>query len=243
MLRVIGFGPGGYEYMTIEAKEAMEASDLIVGYTVYADLVREYFPGKEYYTTPMKQETERCRYALTKAREGREVAVVCSGDSGVYGMASLLCELAGEEPGTTLKFIAGVTAACSGGAVLGAPLSHDFAVISLSDLLTPMERIRQRIALCAQADMVLCIYNPSSRKRKDYLKEACDIILQYQAPDTVCGYVKQIGREGEEAVICTLREMRETQVDMFTTVYIGSSQTKKIGNWMVTPRGYHYASV
>ena len=137
-----------------------------------------------------------------------------------------------------LKLIGGLTAATSGAAVLGAPLIHDFAVVSLSDLLTPWEKIEKRVELAAAADFVICLYNPSSKKRKDYLQRACDLVLKHQSPETVCGYVKNIGREGEEGHVLTLRELRDTQVDMFTTVWIGNSQTKNIGGKMVTPRGY-----
>ena len=137
-----------------------------------------------------------------------------------------------------LLLIGGVTAATGGALVLGAPLMHDFAVISLSDLLTPWEKIEKRLSFAAEADFVICLYNPPSRKRKDYLQKACDLVLKYQSPETVCGYVKNIGREGEEGHVLSLLELRDTQADMFTTVWIGNSQTKQIGGKMVTPRGY-----
>lgn len=237
MLFVIGFGAGGEEGMTEEAKSAIEQSDIIVGYTVYVDLLKPIFSEKEYFTTPMKKERERCVWAIEQAKKEKNVAMICSGDSGVYGMASLVLELAKEEE-IEVKIIAGVTAACSGAAVLGAPLSHDFAVISLSDLLTPWERIERRLEAAAMGDFVICIYNPSSKKRADYLKNACDIILRYQSPDTICGFVKNIGRDGEEKEILSLQQLKEKKVDMFTTVYIGNSQTKQINGRMVTPRGY-----
>ncbi len=237
MLFVIGFGAGGEEGMTEEAKSAIEQSDIIVGYTVYVDLLKPIFPEKEYFTTPMKKERERCVWAIEQAKKEKNVAMICSGDSGIYGMASLVLELAKEEE-IEVKIIAGVTAACSGAAVLGAPLSHDFAVISLSDLLTPWERIKRRLEAAAMGDFVICIYNPSSKKRADYLKKACDIILRYQSPDTICGFVKNIGRDGEEKEILSLQQLKEKKVDMFTTVYIGNSQTKQINGRMVTPRGY-----
>ncbi len=237
MLFVIGFGAGGEEGMTEEAKSAIEQSDIIVGYTVYVDLLKPIFSEKEYFTTPMKKERERCVWAIEQAKKEKNVAMICSGDSGVYGMASLVLELAKEEE-LEVKIIAGVTAACSGAAVLGAPLSHDFAVISLSDLLTPWERIERRLEAAAMGDFVICIYNPSSKKRADYLKKACDIILRYQSPDTICGFVKNIGRDGEEKEILSLQQLKEKKVDMFTTVYIGNSQTKQINGRMVTPRGY-----
>ncbi len=240
MLYIVGFGPGGYETMTVEAVRALEDSDLIVGYTTYVDLIRPWFPEKEFLATAMKQEKERCLLAIQKEEDGRKVALVCSGESGIYGMASLVYELAARDEALMkrIRVIPGVTAAASGGALLGAPLSHDFLTVSLSDLLTPLEVIKKRIRCAAQSDTVICIYNPSSRKRGDYLRMACEIALEYLSPDTVCGYVKNIGREGEEAAVLTLEELRDTQVDMFTTVFIGNSHTRNIHGKMVTPRGY-----
>lgn len=237
-LYVVGIGPGAYEKMTIEAADALKGSDVIVGYTVYVDLVKEHFPGKEFLTTPMTKEVERCELAFAEAAKGKTVAMICSGDAGVYGMTGLMCEIGVRYPKVELTLIGGVTAATGGASVLGAPLIHDFAVISLSDLLTPWEKIEKRLKAAAEADFVICLYNPSSKKRKDYLQKACDLILRHQSPKTVCGYVKNIGREGEEGHVLTLSELRDTQVDMFTTVWIGNSQTKNIGGKMVTPRGY-----
>ena len=237
-LYVVGIGPGSYEDMTIRAVNAINDSEIIVGYTVYVDLLREHFPEKEMLTTPMRQEQERCQMAILKALEGKRVAMVCSGDSGVYGMSGLILQLAKESPDLEIEVIPGVTAALSGGAVLGAPLGHDFAVISLSDLLTPMELIEDRLKNSASSDMVICLYNPSSKKRADYLKNACEIVLQHQKPETVCGLVRNIGRDGEEMEVLTLAQLKETNVDMFTTVYIGNSMTREINGRMVTPRGY-----
>lgn len=239
-LIIVGIGPGNLEQMTYGAGKALEESDLIVGYTVYVDLLRTYFPEKTYYSTAMKQETERVRYAIAEAQKGKTVAVVSSGDSGIYGMAGLAYELAAETDNLEIQVIAGVTAAVSGAAVLGAPLVHDFAVISLSDLLTPWERIEKRLSMAAQGDFVICIYNPSSKKRHDYLQKACDILLCDRKKDTVCAVVRNIGREGESYEILTLEELRTKETDMFTTVFVGNSQTKVIRGKMVTPRGYHY---
>ena len=143
-------------------------------------------------------------------------------------------------PDVEVETIPGVSAVLSGAAVLGAALMHDFAVISLSDWLTPWEKIEKRIAFAAQADFVMCFYNPSSHVRKDYLKKACEILLQYISPETVCGIVKNIGREGQEAIVLPLGELKDTPVDMFSTVFIGNSQTMKLGDKMVTPRGYKH---
>ena len=216
---VIGIGPGAYDQMTGKAIRAMNESDAIIGYTVYVDLVKEYFPGKEFMTTPMKKEVDRCVLAFEEAKKGKTVSMICSGDAGVYGMAGLMYEVGEKYPEVELEIVPGVTAALGGAAVLGAPLIHDFCLISLSDLLTPWE-------------------NPSSKKRHDYLQKACDLMMQYKSPETVCGTVCNIGREGEEYQVMTLKELRDRQVDMFTTVFIGNSQTKEINGKMVTPRGY-----
>lgn len=224
--------------MTGKAIQALQDSDVIIGYTVYVDLVKEHFPGKEFMTTPMKKEVDRCVLAFEEAKKGGTVSMICSGDAGVYGMAGLMYEVGVNYSEIELKIIPGVTAAAGGAAVLGAPLIHDFCLISLSDLLTPWEKIEARLLGASQADFVICLYNPSSRKRHDYLKKACDLMMQYKAPDTVCGIVSQIAREGETAKVLTLKELCDTPVDMFTTVFIGNSQTKEIGGKMVTPRGY-----
>ena len=239
-LYVVGIGPGSYENMTMRAQQALAGCDVIVGYNVYVDLVKDHFADKEFLTTPMRKEVERCELALEKAQEGRTVAMICSGDAGVYGMSGLIEELAVKYPDVEVETVPGVSAVLSGAAVLGAALLHDFAVISLSDWLTPWEKIEKRLAFAAQADFVMCFYNPSSHVRKDYLQKACEILLQYISPETVCGIVKNIGREGQEATGLTLGELKDTPVDMFSTVFVGNSQTKKIGNKMVTPRGYKH---
>ena len=236
---VIGLGPGGGADLTGRARAALEECDLLVGYTAYIDLVKEDFPDKETLSTGMRREVDRCRAAVEAALTGKSVAVVCSGDSGVYGMAGLVYEVAQEYDPIDIEVVPGITAACGGAAVLGAPLTHDFAVVSLSDLLTPWEKIEARLTAAARADFVLCLYNPASKSRPDYLRRACDILLSAgKSSDTVCGTVRNIGRAGEEAHILTLGQLRDTQVDMFTTVFVGNSQTKVLGGKMVTPRGY-----
>ena len=239
-LTVVGMGPGEYESMTLRAVKALNTCDVIVGYTVYVELAKPYFPDKEFLTTPMKREIERCEMAFAEAEKGRSVVMICSGDAGIYGMAGPILELGEKHPEVEIEVIPGITAALSGGAVLGAPLMHDFAVISLSDLLTPWETIENRLDAAAKTDFSICLYNPSSRKRADYLKRACEIFLRYKSSDTVCGIVKNIGRDGETSRTMTLAELRNTKVDMFTTVFIGNSQTKEIRDHMVTPRGYRY---
>lgn len=238
VLLVVGIGPGGGRDLTRRAYEALESCDVIVGYTVYTELLEKEFPDKEMLTTPMRREVERCKIALERAQGGERVAMVCSGDPGVYGMAGLCYELAGKYPSVDIEVIPGISAAFGGAAVLGAPLMHDFAVISLSDLMTPWEKIEKRLELAAEADFVICLYNPSSKKRAGYLRRACDILLRHKPASTVCGTVRNIGREGEESHVLTLGELRDTAVDMFTTVYIGNEQTMQLGGSMVTPRGY-----
>ncbi len=236
---VVGIGPGSYEKMTIEAAETLRKCDTIIGYTVYVDLVKDHFPEKEFMTTPMKKEKDRCVMAFEEASKGKTVSMICSGDSGVYGMASLIYQVGKNYPDTEIEVIPGVTAAISGAAVLGAPLIHDFCLISLSDLLTPWELIEERLRSAAKGDFVTVLYNPSSIKRHDYLMKACQIMMESgKKADTVCGIVRNIGREGEEMSTMTLEELRDTEVDMFTTVFIGNSQTMSIDKKMVTPRGY-----
>lgn len=237
MLYVVGFGSGSRENMTVEAERVILKSDIIVGYTAYTDILKKYFPDKKYYSTGMKQERERVIYALETAGT-QTVAIVCSGDSSVYGMAGLAFELSVNYPDVDIEIVSGVTSALSGGAVLGSPLGHDFAVISLSDLLTPWDKIIKRVEYASYADFVMVLYNPSSKKRGDYLSKACDIMMKYKNPNTVCGIVRNIGRDGQESRILTLSELRNTSVDMFTTVFIGNSETKIINGRMVTPRGY-----
>ena len=235
---VVGIGPGSYEDMTIRADTALRACDAIVGYPVYVDLVRDRYPGKELHSTPMTREAERCQLVLELARSGKTAAMVCSGDSGIYGMASLIYEILGDDTSVDVEVIPGLTAACSGGAVLGAPLTHDFAVISLSDRLTSWEKIETRLDCAAKADLSIVIYNPKSKGRPDHLKKACDILLRTLPEDRICGVVRNIGRAGESRTVLTLKELRTFDADMFCTIFVGNAQTRNIAGHMVTPRGY-----
>ena len=241
---IIGMGPGYKEMMTEEAYQAMAKSDVIVGYTVYIDLVKEHFPDKEFFTTPMRQEIERCKACYDFAKEGKKVAFICSGDAGVYGMAAPMYELLPEYEtqnitADDITVIPGVTAAISGAAQLGAPINHDFCVISLSDLLTPWETIERRLIAAIQGDFAIAIYNPSSKKRHDYLEKACQIMLDAGADkNRACGYVENIGRDGTKTVVCTLDELKNAQVNMFTTVFVGNSKSEIIQGKLVTKRGY-----
>ena len=237
-LYVIGIGPGDAQSLTERARSALEKAELICGYTLYVELLRPLYPEKEFYTTGMTGEIERCRSCLEQAAAGKTVALVCSGDAGVYGMAGPVLELKPSYPGVTAEIIPGVTAALSGAALLGAPLGHDFCVISLSDRLTDWPLIEKRLRLAARGDFAICLYNPASKHRADYLKRACDILLEEADANTVCGLARLIGREGESYRVLTLQTLRDVEADMFTTVFIGSSQTKDIAGKMVTPRGY-----
>ena len=236
---VVGLGPGGPQFLTAQAQSALQQAEVLCGYTVYLDLIRPYFPDKTFYSTGMTKEIDRCRWALETARSGKTVALVCSGDAGVYGMASPLLELAEQFPAVTVEVVPGLTAALSGGAVLGAPLAHDFCIISLSDRLTPWVVIEKRLAAAAMGDFCVALYNPSSKGRPDYLEKAIRILLENgKSPETVCGLVRNIGREGQSHVILPLAQLEHTPVDMFTTVFIGNAQTRELQGRMVTPRGY-----
>ncbi len=237
-LYVVGIGPGGHEHMTIRADRALRSCDVIAGYHVYVDLVRGDYPGKEYLTTGMTGEVRRCEMALEEARKGRTVAMVCSGDSGVYGMAGLIYQLRGESAEPEVEVIPGLTAALRGGALLGAPLTHDFAVISLSDRLTSWDTIAARLRAAAGADMAIAIYNPESRTRSGYLRRAAEILLEQLPPDRPCGVAHNIGREGERGVLTTLEGLLTYPADMFCTVFVGNSSTQVTGGRLVTPRGY-----
>ncbi len=237
-LFVVGIGPGNKENLSAAACSALEKADLICGYTVYVDLLRPIFPQKCFYSTGMTGELERCRFCLEQASSGKIVALACSGDAGVYGMAGPVLELAPQYPSAEIEIIPGITAALSGGALLGAPLGHDFCIISLSDRLTDWSLIEKRLHLAAQGDFVICLYNPASRQRKDSLRKACSILLKEKSPDTVCGLTRQIGREGETFTLMTLKELQEAEADMFTTVFIGSANTVAVSGRMITPRGY-----
>lgn len=235
---VVGIGPGHVVGMTGQAIAALQQADLLCGYTVYIDLVRPLVGDKPLLSTGMMREVERCHGALQAAAEGKNVAVVCSGDAGVYGMAGLIYQLAQDYPPLEIEVVPGVSAAMAGAAVLGAPLMHDFAVISLSDLLTPWPTIEKRLLHAAQGDFVLCLYNPASKGRKDHLQKACDLLLIHKDPHTVCGWVRNIGREGQESGLLSLADLRTFAADMFTTVFIGNAATQVMAGKMVTPRGY-----
>ncbi|HMM05162.1 MAG TPA: precorrin-3B C(17)-methyltransferase [Clostridiales bacterium] len=234
---VVGIGPGAFEQMTVKAREVLAAADVIAGYNAYLDLVRPYFPDKEYLGNGMTGEVKRCQAALSQALTGKTVAMISSGDAGIYGMAGLVLELS-RDLDLNIITIPGVTAASSGAALLGAPLMHDFAVISLSNRLTDWDLIEKRLRLASEADFSIVLYNPRSKGRPDGLEKARQICLASKKPDTPVGIVKNIGRPGEQALVTTLEKMDVTAVDMFSTVFIGNSKTFAENGLMVTPRGY-----
>lgn len=234
---VIGIGPGAPEEMTIRAKRALAESDIIAGYGTYIDLVKPLFPEKEYLQNGMTGEVKRCQMALEKAKEGKTVAMISSGDSGIYGMAGLVLELA-QGMDLDIETVPGITAAASGASLLGAPLMHDFAVISLSDRLTEWDLIVKRLNCAAEADFIVVLYNPRSKGRPEHIEKARSIFLQYKAESTPVGIVKNIGRAGETVILTTLGEMNIEDVDMFSTVFIGNRQTYIKDGKMITPRGY-----
>ena len=242
-LAVVGIGPGNYENMTIRADRALRECDVIVGYTVYVDLVKERYADKEFLTTPMLREVERCEMALETARGGKTVAMICSGDSGIYGMAALLYELRGEAAEPEIEVIPGLTAACSGGGRGGGPPPPRRGRRPGGPPGAPWEKIEKRLACAAEADLGIVLYNPRSKGRPDNLRMACDILLRYLPEDRPCGVAHSIGREGEAGEYMTLGALRDADVDMFSTVFIGNAMTKMIGGAMVTPRGYRRKEV
>lgn len=235
---IVGIGPGEGSQMTFRAKECLTEADLIVGYSGYIRLLGPEFEKKEMLSTGMKKEIDRCKACYEEASKGKNVALICSGDAGVYGMASLMYELLPEYGELEIEVVPGITAAISGGAVLGAPVNHDFCTISLSDLLTPWEVIERRLRMAAEGDFVIALYNPSSHKRADYLSKACDILLEILPQNQACGYVKNIGREETIVWTGTLEKLKEQQVDMFTTCFIGNRSTFIQNGKLITPRGY-----
>ena len=242
-LWITGIGPGGPAYMTPQAVAAITRADTLCGYTVYIELVRKALGDRlrknlTILTTPMRQELERCRLAMEAAAAGSDVAMVCGGDAGIYGMAGPLLAMADDYPDVQIEIIPGLTAAVAGAAVLGAPLMNDFCVISLSDLMTPWQVIEKRLRAAAAGDFCICIYNPMSSRRREHLAKACRILMEEQSPDTPCGWVRNIGRPGQESRLLTLGMLAMEEVDMFTTVFIGNSRTRFRGPYMVTGRGY-----
>lgn len=243
-LYIVGFGPGSYEHMTKRAVDVIEHAELVIGYTTYIEILKKYFPDKRYIATPMKQEKERCELAVEEAVRGESVALVSSGDSGIYGMAGIAIQIKNEKKAEIeIEVVPGVTAATAAAAALGAPLMHDFTVISLSDLMTPFDLIMKRVEYAAMGDFVVCLYNPKSRKRVEHLKKAAEVLLKYRTGNTPVGIVKNAGRDGEKICLTTLDRLKDAGVDMFCTVIVGNSTTYVEDNKMITERGYQNAIV
>lgn len=249
-MSLVSLGPGSEDHLTPRAQEALAAAQTVVGYKLYLDLIQPLLRGKDVVATGMMGEVERCQLAIDRALAGEQVALVSSGDVGVYGMAGLaleICQQRGVRLGTasgesgadlTVEVIPGVPALAAAAALLGAPLMHDFASISLSDLLTPWETIEMRVQAAAAADFVMVIYNPKSKKRAWQLETVRDMILQCRRAETPVGIVSRATRQDQQVVLTTLAEMLQYPVDMQTIIIIGNSQTYRAGNYLITPRGY-----
>lgn len=234
-LYVVGIGPGGREHMTFKAVEVIKKSDVIVGYKPYIEYLGDLVEGKELFSTGMKGEIERCKEAIEQVRKGKTTSIISTGDAGLYGMAGPILELA---EGIDVEIIPGVTAAFSAASELGSPIMHDYAAISLSDLMTPWEIILKRVDNAAEADFVLAIYNPRSKGRPEHLEEAINLVRKHRKSTTPVGIVKNSGRPGTEITITTLEEMDFEMVDMLTVLIIGNSNTYAEGDKIITPRGY-----
>ena len=238
---VVGIGPGGLDEMTPKARSAIEAAEVVAGYNTYVRLVEKILGGKKIIGRAMMQEVERSHLAIEEALKGRTVAVISSGDSGVYGMAGLVLEMIlnlPEENRPQFEIVAGVSAVNAAAAILGAPLMHDFAIISLSDLMTPWELIEQRVRSAAQSDFVIAFYNPKSKRRVNQLVEVQKILLEFRKKNTPVGIVTNAGREGQSKIISTLENFLQEEINMFSLVIVGNSQTFIKAGYMLTPRGY-----
>ena len=235
---VVGIGPGKKPDMTFKAYEAMENSDIIVGYKTYTDLVKKYFPNTEIRSSSMMKEVDRCIEVLELAKAGKNVALISSGDAGVYGMAGIMYEVIGENNDVEVEVIAGVTATNAAAAIVGAPIMHDYVTISLSNLLTDWKLIKKRLELAAQGDFIVSLYNPKSKGRTTQIAEAQQIMLKYKSKNTPVAIVRNAGRENEEYEITTLENMLDFEINMLTIVLIGNSNTYVKNGKMITPRGY-----
>ena len=225
-LHVVGFGPGGHEHMTFKAAQVIQDADVVTGYTTYIRMLQPIFPDKEYKATGMMKEVERCRMAIEDAMSGKDVA-----------------QLADEmQADIDIDTVPGMTAASTAASVLGAPLMHDIAIISLSDLMTPIDLIMRRVECAGEGDFVICLYNPKSKTRTEYLNDAREILLKHRSPETPVGIVRNAGRDDESKQVTTLGDLDKADVDMFSIVIIGNSQTYVSNGRMITPRGYRIGS-
>ena len=235
---VVGIGPGKKADMTFKAYEKMKNSDIIVGYKTYTDLIKEYFPNTEIRSSSMMKEVDRCLEVLDLAKAGKNVALISSGDAGIYGMAGIMYEIINENDDIEVEVIAGVTATNAAAAIVGAPIMHDYVTISLSNLLTDWELIKKRLELAAQGDFIISLYNPKSKGRTTQIAEAQKIMLKYKSKDTPVAIVRNAGRENEEYEITTLENMLDFEINMLTIVLIGNSNTYVKNGKIITPRGY-----
>lgn len=234
-LYIVGIGPGGREHMTLKALEVLKKAETVVGYTYYIELIKDLIEGKEIIETGMRGEIERCRAAIDSVKSGKDTAIISTGDAGLYGMAGPIYEMAED---IEIEVVPGVTSAFSAASELGAPIMHDFAVISLSDLLTPWELIKKRIEAAAEADFVIAIYNPRSKSRTTQIVEAFNIIRKYKKGSTPVGLVRHSGREGREITVTDVENIDFEKIDMMTVVIVGNRETFIKNGKMVTPRGY-----
>ena len=238
-LYLVSVGPGFAELIPPMAQSALRASDAIVGYELYLKWIAPWIEGKEIHALPLTKERERAAKAIELARDGRVASLVSGGDIGVYAMASLVLEEMREEEDFELKIIPGISAANSCASLLGSPLSHDFATLSLSDLLCPWEWIEDRARQLAQADFVTVLYNVQSRSRQDGVYRILRILLDHKSPQTCCGVVRNAYRDGQEHYVCTLLELLDRQFDMLTTIIVGNRFTRRKRQFIYTPRGYN----
>jgi len=254
-LYIVGIGPGSLAHLTHRATDVLTEVEAVAGYTTYIDLIRPLVEGKQIVSTPMTREVERVQAAVEIAQSGRSCALVSSGDPGIYAMAGLVFEICkknritvkplslnvgdtDEDGAILLEIVPGVPALCAGASVLGAPLTHDFATISLSDLLTPWETIARRLSAAAEADFVIVLYNPKSKRRNRQLEMAQQIILKYRDADTPVGLVTRAMREGQQVHIVSLGDLLTAPADMQTTIFIGNRSSATYRDFMYTPRGY-----
>ena len=235
---VVGIGPGNMEDISIRAYNTLKNVDIIAGYITYVDLVKDEFSEKEFYVSGMKKEIDRCKKVLELAKEGKKVALISSGDAGIYGMAGIMIEVA-LGSGIEVEIIPGITSSVAGASLVGAPLMHDQAIISLSDLLTDWEVITKRIDRASDGDFVISLYNPKSKGRTEQIVEAREIMLKYKAATTPVALLRHVGREDENYTLTTLEDMLNHEIDMFTVVIVGNSKTYVKDGKMITPRGYH----
>jgi precorrin-3B C17-methyltransferase len=239
-LFVVGIGPGHWSLLTHQAAQILADRDCIIGYEAYVNQVRAWLPGANYISSPISHERQRAEEAVDRALEGQRVALISGGDAGIYGMASLALEVVESRNASNLivGVIPGITAATAASALVGAPLGHDFAAVSLSDLLTPWETIRARLEAAASADFVTVLYNPASTRRRWQLREALEVFRRYRLPETPVGHVRAAYRVHEQIQISTLADFKPEAATMLSTIVIGNSTTRTWSEFMITPRGY-----